>query len=74
MNLTIPTAESQIRHAEWHAFQALLKEQAGDVSAAREHLDSAREWMAIAGIPGSGRLEATEICGMAARAKTGVID
>ncbi len=72
--MNTPTPESHMRNAEWHAFRALIKIESGDEVAAREHLESAREWMAIAGIPGAAKMEATEIHGLAARARTGVIE
>lgn len=67
----LPTTESHLRLAEWHASRVLLLQRAGKHDAARGHFDSAKEWLEIAGVKCRHVLDATEIHGLCALARTG---
>ena len=65
--------ESHIRAAEWHAFEALKQSHRGQDEVAKGHLESAIEWLTMAGVACGRVTDPTEICGLAARLRTGVL-
>ena len=68
------TPQQLYRLAEWHASRALIQEQAGKPQDARESMESAIEWLTMAGIPCGRVTDPTEIHGLCARARTGVLE
>lgn len=60
--------------AEWHASRALIQARAGKDSEARESMESAIEWLTMAGVPCGRVTDPTEIHGLCARARTGVLE
>lgn len=68
------TPAAAMRLAEWHAFEALKCERQGRHHDAAESLQSAREWLQNAGLPVLGITDASEVHGLVARARTGVLE
>lgn len=68
------TSANCMRLADWHAFQALQLLAAGKADDAAESLQSAVEWLANAGLPTAGISDPTEVHGLTARARTGVLE
>lgn len=63
--------ESRLRLAEWHAFESLKLEAAGDPDEAREHLNDAREQLYNAGLITVGRiLTPVDVFAICAEART----
>lgn len=70
----LPTADAMMRNAEWHATRALLLRAAGNTEGEREHMQSALEWLQNAGLDRHGISDPTEIYGLIARARTGILE
>lgn len=62
--------ESRLRIASWHAFESLRLEAAGNDAEAREHLNDAREQLAIAGLDTGSIETATEVFAACLEART----